>query len=148
MGTLHDAHEYPHQETSCNQVDSCEIEMKTEGSQLPQTATRLNNTETSSPTNIGFIGTHGWSSQLLLEVLAKPEYTVHVHGNSSGQLQKLTELGAIPNDSSRKVAQVSQILVYATRNIEELEDQLFCPKNGIVSGMNSADCRTPVPCAQ
>lgn len=111
--------------------------MKTEGTQarqVLQTASRLNSAEAAPPTNIGFIGTHGWSSQLLLGVLGKPEFQVQIYETTSEKAKKFAELGATATDCPTEVAETSHILVCATANIKELEDHLFHSQNGVLSG--------------
>lgn len=125
------------------------VKMKTEGSQVLLTASRLNCIETTPPTNIGFIGTHGWSSQLLLGILGKPEFQVHVYETASDQLRKSTELGATATDCPTKAAESSHILVCATTNIKELEGYLFESQKGVLSGtrvLYMGRCLMQSPC--
>jgi hypothetical protein len=121
--------------------------MKTEGSQLPQTASRLNSTETASLTKIGFIGSQGWSSRLLLGLLANPECFVLVHEKTPTLVEKLVASGAVAEYDLRQLAASSNILVCSTTEIEELKDSLFRHKTGVLSGMGHLHLRQPSSCA-
>ena len=83
--------------------------------------------------NLGFIGL-GIMGKPMAGHLVKANHTVHAYNRSPGPIKELAALGAVACDSSKQVAEQSDVVFVMVPDTPDVEAVLFGP-NGVAEGV-------------
>lgn len=88
----------------------------------------------SDDTKIGLVGLGGLTSRIICGVLGQPGYRVQVYDVDGVKVEALKHQSIKVGLSAKDVAASSDVLVYTVSNPDQLEDFLFDPQRGVLSG--------------